>query len=183
MKTMIGLVGKKGSGKDTMADFLVSEYGYHKLAMADPLKKACKILFDFSDEQLNDHERKEKIDDRWGISPRQAFQKMGTDLIRKHICDDFWLRRADIEVGHYLEESVVISDIRFPNEAEWVKHHGGILVRIHSPCPPHKEDTHSSEVLVDDIVVDHELLNDKSVGLDTFHLQIATLMKQTSFHE
>ena len=180
---MIGLVGKKGSGKDTMADFLVSEYGYHKLAMADPLKKACKILFDFSDAQLNDHELKEKIDDRWGISPRQAFQKMGTDLIRKHICDDFWLRRADIEVGHYLEESVVISDIRFPNEAEWVKHHGGILVRIHSPCPPHKEDTHSSEVLVDDIVVDHELLNDKSVGLDTFHLQIATLMKQTSFHE
>ena len=177
-KTMIGLVGKKGSGKDTMADFLVSDYGYRKLAMADPLKKACKILFDFSDAQLSDHQEKERVDERWGISPRQAFQTMGTDLIRKHIFDDFWLRRADMEVGHYLEENMVVSDIRFPNEAQWVKNHGGILIRIHSPCliVP-EEDTHSSEVLMEDIIVDHELLNDKSSGIHAFHTEINSLMK------
>lgn len=51
---IIGITGQPpaGSGKDTVADFLVEEYGFAKVAMADPMKRICKEVFDFSDEQL-----------------------------------------------------------------------------------------------------------------------------------
>lgn len=49
---IIGLCGLAGSGKDTAADFLVKKSGYVKVAFADPLKRICKEVFQFSDEQL-----------------------------------------------------------------------------------------------------------------------------------
>ena len=49
---IIGLCGKAGSGKDTVGDFLVRNHHFAKIALADPLKKICKEVFDFSDAQL-----------------------------------------------------------------------------------------------------------------------------------
>ena len=49
---IIGICGKAGSGKDTAADFLVKNHGFVKVAFADVLKRICKEVFDFSDEQL-----------------------------------------------------------------------------------------------------------------------------------
>src|SRR5437868_1800318 len=95
---LIGIVGRKGVGKDTAADFICREYGFMKMAFAGPLKEICRILFGFNDEQLNG-ELKEIIDEGWGVSPRRALQFIGTDLFRKHIGgllningEDFWVR-------------------------------------------------------------------------------------------
>lgn len=49
---ILGLSGQAGSGKDFIANILVNEYGFTKIAFADPLKRICKEVFDFSDEQL-----------------------------------------------------------------------------------------------------------------------------------
>lgn len=49
---IIGLCGIAGSGKDTVADFLVKNHGFVKVALADPLKRICKEVFGFTDEQL-----------------------------------------------------------------------------------------------------------------------------------
>lgn len=49
---IIGLCGQAGAGKDTVADFLVKNHGFVKVALGDPLKRICKDVFDFSDEQL-----------------------------------------------------------------------------------------------------------------------------------
>lgn len=49
---IIGLCGQAGVGKDTVADFLVKNHGFVKVALADPLKRICREVFDFSDEQL-----------------------------------------------------------------------------------------------------------------------------------
>jgi len=49
---ILGLSGLAGSGKDTVADILVSKHGFVKVALADPLKRICKEVYDFSDEQL-----------------------------------------------------------------------------------------------------------------------------------
>lgn len=51
-KLIIGLSGLAGSGKDFIADLLVEKYEFAKLALADPLKRICKEVFDFSDQQL-----------------------------------------------------------------------------------------------------------------------------------
>jgi hypothetical protein len=49
---LIGISGFAGSGKDTVADWLVREKAFVKLSLADPIKRICKDVFDFSDEQL-----------------------------------------------------------------------------------------------------------------------------------
>ena len=48
-KTIISLTGNMGVGKDTMADYLASRYGFVKISMADPFKRMAKEIFNFSD--------------------------------------------------------------------------------------------------------------------------------------
>ena len=78
---MIGFLAKRQSGKDTACDYLVEKNGYTKRAFAHPLKRCTQELFGFTDDQIFT-EQKEEIDENWGISPRQAFQVVGSDIVR-----------------------------------------------------------------------------------------------------
>jgi hypothetical protein len=49
---IVGIAGLAGSGKDTAADFLVKDHGFAKIAFADPMKRFCREIFDFTEEQL-----------------------------------------------------------------------------------------------------------------------------------
>ena len=49
---LLGIMGKKGSGKDTVSDYLVSHYGYKKMAFADPIKQMAQIIFDLDISQI-----------------------------------------------------------------------------------------------------------------------------------
>jgi hypothetical protein len=49
---ILGLTGVAGSGKDTVADYLIQKFGYTRVALADPLKRIAQSVFNFSDEQL-----------------------------------------------------------------------------------------------------------------------------------
>ena len=80
----LGIVGKIGQGKSTMADYLCKEKGFIEYAFAGPLKRGVGIMFDFTYEQLYTEE-KEKIDPRWGVSPRVILQQIGLDLFRNNI--------------------------------------------------------------------------------------------------
>ena len=84
---LVGLSGLKGSGKDTCADYLVKNHGFIKVAFADPLKDALKVLFMFTNDQLNGTiEQKEAPDNRWfGCSTRTAMQFVGTELLRDQL--------------------------------------------------------------------------------------------------
>lgn len=76
------LAGSKGVGKTSSTNYIKQKIpGAVSLTFAEPLKAACKALFLLSDAQLYDEHEKEKIDPRWGVSPRQLFQKIG-DLLR-----------------------------------------------------------------------------------------------------
>lgn len=76
---LIGLCGVAGAGKDTVADFLVKNHGFVKVALADPIKRAAADWFDFSVNQLwGPSEERNKPDARY---PRQRqhmnFEKGG----------------------------------------------------------------------------------------------------------
>ena len=117
---IVGLIGKKGHGKDTFADYLVEHYGFVKLSFAEPLKKVCKELFLLTDEQLYDPMEKEKVDERWGKSPRQLMQIIGTDILRKYYDEKIWVNLLLKKMEHYKKKNIVICDIRHPNELDLV---------------------------------------------------------------
>lgn len=123
---IIGLHGGAKSGKDTIADWLKHKYGFKTLSYAGPLKEGISKLFDIPLDTLSDAKKKEEIDPRWNKSPREIMQWLGTDVFRKQVDEEFWVKQMGWRVQDLViekGESVVITDIRFDNEAELVKAH------------------------------------------------------------
>ena len=134
----IGLLGKKGSGKDTLADYLVNTKGFVKYSFAKPVKDISKILFNLSEEQLYGN-LKETIDDKIGISPRVIFQRLGTefgqDLIYKlfpelKIKKNTWLKLFDLFLEKNKDKNIVIADVRFVHEINYLKKLNFNIIKI-----------------------------------------------------
>lgn len=128
---IIGVTGRKRSGKDTIGKYLVENHGFTRVAFADSLKEACKIIFGFSDEQVYGDELKEVIDEYWNHSPREILQKVGTELFRDqlprvcgNIGDDIWIRSVERQINNLRKQGhqrFVITDVRFENELNFIK--------------------------------------------------------------
>lgn len=121
---LIGLHGAARSGKDTVADWLKHKYGFKTLSYAGPLKEGISKLFDIPMDTLCDDKKKEAVDPRWGKSPREIMQWLGTDIFRKQVDEEFWVKHMGWRLEKLLVEQgecVVITDIRFDNEAELLK--------------------------------------------------------------
>lgn len=99
MPTIIGLAAIARSGKDTVASMLLERGDVAAYALADPLKLGCQSLFGLTDEETWSDDLKEKHIPLWGMSPRQMFQRVGTEFLRDHN-PDHWLLRADRHLNH-----------------------------------------------------------------------------------
>jgi len=97
-KRIIGLAGLARSGKDTVARMLLEHDRVAAYALADPLKEGCQVLFGLSDDQAWGDDGKENTIALWGRSPRQLFQRVGTEWMRGHD-PDHWLMRAERELN------------------------------------------------------------------------------------
>jgi len=125
---IIGLSGNRpGAGKTTAAGILLEQYGYHLKSFATPLKQAAKLIYALSYEQLYNPDEKDRIDERYGLSPRAILQQLGTEVCRA-IDPLTWVlameRRIDNECAY------VIDDVRFPNEVTAIKRWGGVVWEI-----------------------------------------------------
>ena len=119
MKQWIGLTGKGGVGKDTVADILV-EQGFTKVSFAGPIKEALAIL---GIVEPASREAKELPLEGCGYSYRLAAQSLGTEWARS-LDKDFWIKLAKSKAEGL--EKVVFSDVRFDNEAEMIRLSGSI---------------------------------------------------------
>lgn len=136
---IIALCGYKRSGKDTVAQYLSQTYGYCHLKISDPLKSVVKVLFDFSNDQV-ETDLKDLVDLRWGISPRMAMQFIGTEVMQHKIQDllpdigkTFWVHKIMDAIQH-TQGPVVISDLRFLHEYEELQKKYPIhVIRIERP--------------------------------------------------
>jgi cytidylate kinase len=127
---LLGLSGKARSGKTFVANALAEQRGFIHLAFASALKEDCKSLFQFSEEQVNG-KLKESTDIFVGKSPRQVMIEYGKAL--RAIQEDHWINRLRthlLGVPQAQAHNYVISDVRFPNEANWIRRHGGFVVRL-----------------------------------------------------
>jgi hypothetical protein len=151
---LIGFAGKIGSGKTTCAKFIQDNYrNVVLLSISTPLKQMAKIVFDLSDEQLYDSEKKEIIDSRWGHSPRQILQVLGTDVFRNlktklpNIGESVWITLLESKLCQLKKTTtiVVVDDVRFDDEVETIKKFGGHVIYLKRP--EEKTQTHASEQL------------------------------------
>lgn len=159
---VIGLVGKRGVGKDSVAELIRIKWGFGTASFAAPVKQACASIFCLDAYDMEDRTKKETIDTRWGISPRQMMQLVGTDCVRKQFGEDHWLKHMELRLKKMGEPFVVITDVRFANEAEMIKQQGGLLIGISRPTLHNSSstDAHCSESGINDIAVDYVLHND-----------------------
>lgn len=127
---VVGLTGRAGSGKDTVADYLVAEHGFTKISMAGPLKRAVVELFGLDPSVFEDRVRKEAVVEDWGRSPRWLAQWLGTDVLRKEIDEEVFTKTAKRRIAAVANGRVVVSDVRFDNEARMVHELGGVVWRL-----------------------------------------------------
>jgi hypothetical protein len=106
---------------------LAKSLGFQTYAFASPIKMTVNALFNW-DTRHADGELKEVIDPVWGFSPREAYQKFGTDWGRNMLRDDIWLKYAEGIVARRV--GTIITDLRFENEAEWVRRQNGLIVHV-----------------------------------------------------
>jgi hypothetical protein len=126
---IIGIGYRARTGKDTIATYLDRWHGFLRVSFADSLKRCCQEVFGFSAVQLHGSS-KETIDPYWGFSPRWALQTIGTELFREQIDPDIWVKSVLRRIERAPEQNWVISDVRFPNEAEAIQAMGGFVVRV-----------------------------------------------------
>jgi len=183
--TIIGILGRKGSGKDTAANYIVDKFNFTKIAFADPLKNICAQLFDFDYEQLYG-DKKEIFDDFWKVTPRSVFQFIGTDLFRNqmhsiipNINSTFWIKVLEKK---YLDNiardpnfKLVISDVRFQDEIDMIKKFNGYIIKLERNFSIHTF-PHISEDGIDNISsYDYSIDNNYSIiklhqNIDNFFL-------------
>lgn len=137
--TLIGLVGFAGCGKGTVSDTLVSKHNFTKLAFADGVKDSVSIVFGWPRHLLEGDTEpsrafREKRDDFWSdklgieVTPRWALQTMGTEAGRNVFHDKIWIYSVEKRLADH--KNVVISDVRFPNEIDFIRSHHGFIVRV-----------------------------------------------------
>lgn len=185
---LVGLIGKKQSGKDTLAQHLIDEYGFTRYAFADPIKEACQVIFGFTKEQCWGKE-KEVVDPFWKITPRKIFQIFGTELFQfelpKHaeeladIGRTFWAYRFarwyEQQVAKNPELKVVITDVRFPFEADIITSMGGSLIKIARPNQVYN-DMHASETEMD--LIKYHYYIDNNGTIDDLILKVDRFFPQ-----
>ena len=141
---LIGLHGHAGSGKDTVAAYIQDTYkNYYQHSFAGPLKEACAKAFGVPLAYFEDRDLKEAELPDFARSPRQIAQFMGTEIFRNTFGADHWIRvltnRLNNEYltpedGAYeVGDTVVISDVRFQNEYDWIIENQGVIIHLTRP--------------------------------------------------
>ena len=121
---LIGLMGKAGAGKDSVADVLCRKHGFDRYAMAKPLK-AMLATIGFPEPP---RELKESLIPGFTFSWRTAAQTLGTEWGRG-LDPDLWLKLAEQAIVTATRD-LVITDIRFPNELALIRRYGGITMAV-----------------------------------------------------
>lgn len=118
---IIGLTGRARTGKDTLANYLCINHGFTQLAYADPIRDALELGLGIESHYLR--EDKEAIIPWLGVSGRKLMQTLGTEWGRDLIRLDLWRVMLHRRLTTLAEESdrFVISDLRFHNEADWLR--------------------------------------------------------------
>lgn len=163
---IIGLTGKKGHGKDTLARELVVRDEFVRLAFADALKESAAALFDVPVELFDAHKNREdaiiefttggggclRLHTHAQLTVRQFLQRYGTEAHRDVFGDSFWIDVMRRKIAAHMVttetgaiDKIVVTDVRFENEAKLIRKLGGHVIEVYRPQVVDAGDGHASE--------------------------------------
>lgn len=175
MMNRICLFGYQGVGKDTIANILVNEYGYTKLAFATKVKDIVSIIFGWDRKMVEGNtkesrEWREQVDEFWSdklgitdFTPRKALQMIGTDVFRNHFHNDIWTLIIENEIKKLGTEKIVITDCRFENEYNLLKDLGFHMIKVDSTIFGDKQNKHASNQYIDTFEYEKIIQNDYDI--------------------
>ena len=142
---IIGIVGHIGSGKDTVGNFITQSVGKtgRTDSFAAPLKDLCSSIFGWprhllEGNTMESREFRETPDIFWtrktgidNFTPRLALQLVGTDVLRDHFHNDIWINSLEYRLRKISDsDTVVVTDARFTNELDIIKHLCGTIIWV-----------------------------------------------------
>lgn len=150
---LVGLTGPAGCGKNLVAGLMPDAECF---GFADPIYAALSAMFDLPEEWLRDRANKDAVIPWIGKSPRQLLQTLGTEWGRGLVRADIWIRIAGRRINELTADrcpAVVISDVRFDNEAQMIRDRGGEVWRIER-TPASETYAHVSEAGISGRLID-----------------------------
>ncbi len=128
---LLAISGKRKSGKSFLADMLANGFGFKHLSFAKTLKAKLRQDLGLSVHHTDGALKEVPLPEYNNKTPRQLMIEFGG--FYRTLDSMFWVKELKKELlstpqaqtGRY-----VIADLRFKNEANWVKEHGGKIVRL-----------------------------------------------------
>lgn len=177
---LIGIAGRKGSGKDTFAQpLLEAHYGgnhrFVQVRFADPFKDMMRAMLtaaglnpEYITRCIEGDLKEAPLEILGGMSMRHAMQTLGTEWGRAMLNERVWTNIAVSRIQNYAAlgiYGVVITDVRHPDEVDAIKSLGGKVIKIHGRSVPNELSNHSSERLIGDLVVDMTVYNTGTIEI------------------
>lgn len=158
---ILGLSGYARSGKDTAAAELAA-HGWQRVAYADKMKQFLLALDPVLSERSRVSQRVAALGwDGAKSHPevRRLLQRLGTDAGRSVLGENVWVDAALNALDP--DKNYVVTDARFPNEADAIRSRGGVVLRIERPGV-HPVNAHVSETALDEYGFDGIVVNDST---------------------
>ncbi len=179
---IIGLCGRAGSGKTSIATHLKCTHGARRVALAGPLKRMAQDIYGLTDEQVfGDATIKERVIPHLGVSPRHLLQRLGTEVCRRHLGENVWVNALLATCAENPGALWVVDDVRFVNEARILHAAGAQVWRLHCADSISTDaGTHASEAQVDMIptaLITAELRGSLAAGLEPLFQEVDELMR------
>ena len=141
---VIALCGRARTGKDSAAQILLDlGLAQYRYGFADPIRAMLRAGLGIDFAAPDFEQKKERHVAHLNTSPRRLMQTLGTEWGRELVHRDIWVREAQqalMERG----PGMVIADLRFENEADWVRAIDGLVVHVWRDIAPHVG-AHASE--------------------------------------
>lgn len=185
---IIGLIGYARSGKDTVANILVERYGFVRMAFADGVRDMAMALDPFVQVDGDRHYTEGNTPfarystmlktigyDAAKSHPdvRRLLQRLGTEAVRNVLGENAWIDIVAKRIHESANQNVVLTDVRFENEAAFVAGSGGVIVRLVRPGFG-RETGHPSETEMESWSEDARIVAE---SLDELNTKVCELME------